>query len=204
MAPASPACSEDAEVRGHRSKTGRRRRRDVAADVCGEMLNWSTAFSTDHNHVTLLPDMDTPRWHIRAASVDDVPALVSLVQGYWEFEQIPGFDKPRVEAALCLLLADLNMAAAWVALADSAFVGYLLAVYVFSLEHLGLTAEIDEFYVLPAHRHSGVGTALLQSAEAFSRRPAARTSPCSSGAATTPRGPSIGDTATANAMATTC
>ena len=28
------------------------------------------------------------------------------------------------------------------------------------------TAEIDEFYVLPAHRHSGVGTALLQSAEA--------------------------------------
>lgn len=168
------------------------------------MLNWSTAFSTDHNHVTLLPDMDTPRWHIRAASVDDVPALVSLVQGYWEFEQIPGFDKPRVEAALCLLLADLNMAAAWVALADSAFVGYLLAVYVFSLEHLGLTAEIDEFYVLPAHRHSGVGTALLQSAEAFSRRPAARTYPCSSGAATTPRGPSIGDTATANAMATTC
>lgn len=110
--------------------------------------------------------METPRWHIRAASVDDVPALVSLVQGYWEFEQIPGFDQARVEAALRLQLADPKMAAAWVALADRVPIGYLLAVYVFSLEHLGLTAEIDEFYVPAEHRNSGVGTALLEAAEA--------------------------------------
>lgn len=49
-------------------------------------------------------------------------------------------------------------------LADRVPIGYLLAVYVFSLEHLG-TAEIDELYLLPEHRHSGVGAALLEAAE---------------------------------------
>ena len=49
--------------------------------------------------------------------------------------------------------------------------GYLLAVYVFSLEHLGLTAEIDEFFVLPSARGKGLGDALLRLAEAeFLRR----------------------------------
>ena len=50
-------------------------------------------------------------------------------------------------------------------------VGYLLAVYVFSLEHLGLTAEIDEFFVLPSARGRGIGEELLRLAEAeFVRR----------------------------------
>jgi GNAT superfamily N-acetyltransferase len=40
--------------------------------------------------------------------------------------------------------------------------GYLLAVYVFSLEHLGVTAEIDEFFVLQSRRRHGVGTEFLQ------------------------------------------
>jgi GNAT superfamily N-acetyltransferase len=44
--------------------------------------------------------------------------------------------------------------------------GYLLAVYVFSLEHLGVTAEIDEFFVLPSCRGHGAGSQLLQAAEA--------------------------------------
>ena len=48
--------------------------------------------------------------------------------------------------------------------------GYLLAVYVFSLEHLGLTAEIDEFFVVPARRGQGTGAALLRAAEAEFRQ----------------------------------
>jgi ribosomal protein S18 acetylase RimI-like enzyme len=48
---------------------------------------------------------------------------------------------------------------------DGQLVGYLVAVYVFSLEHFGLTAEIDEFMVLDQHRSHGVGSALLKIAE---------------------------------------
>lgn len=88
----------------------------------------------------------------KAGQVDDVPTLV----GDWELEQIPGFDQARVWAALRLQLADPKMAAAWVAAADRVPIGYLLAVYVLSLEHLGLTAEIDEFYV----RLPGTATAV--------------------------------------------
>ncbi|MGH8720379.1 MAG: GNAT family N-acetyltransferase [Burkholderiales bacterium] len=49
---------------------------------------------------------------------------------------------------------------------DSTPAGYLLAVYVFSLEHHGLTAEIDELFVLPDCRGRGLGAALLQAAAA--------------------------------------
>ena len=39
---------------------------------------------------------------------------------------------------------------AWIARVYGEPAAYLLAVYVFSLEYQGLTAEIDEFYVVPA------------------------------------------------------
>ena len=55
--------------------------------------------------------------------------------------------------------------AGWIAFADNISVGYLLAVYVFSLEHTGIDAEIDEFLVVPAGRASGVGSELLRMAE---------------------------------------
>jgi GNAT superfamily N-acetyltransferase len=43
-------------------------------------------------------------------------------------------------------------------------VGYLLAVYLFSLEHGGTMAEIDEFFVTPEDRSSNIGAALLATA----------------------------------------
>ena len=59
----------------------------------------------------------------------------------------------------------------WIACVKEQPVGYLIAVYVFSLEHLGLTAEIDEFFVLPSARGKGLGDELLELAEAeFVRR----------------------------------
>lgn len=108
---------------------------------------------------------------IRAAAVTDIPALLPLVEEYWRFEDIAGFDGARVGRELGRALADTRLASAWVAHARGAPVGYLLAVYVFSLEHLGLTAEIDEFFVLPSARGQGLGDALLRAAEAeFVRR----------------------------------
>jgi ribosomal protein S18 acetylase RimI-like enzyme len=108
---------------------------------------------------------------IRPVAAADIPALVPLVEQYWIFEDIEGFDAARVGREIGTLLADPRLGSGWIARVKGQAVGYLLAVYVFSLEHLGLTAEIDEFFVLPSARGKKVGEELLRLAEAeFVRR----------------------------------
>lgn len=103
---------------------------------------------------------------IRRAGTDDVPLLLPLVAAYWRFERLEGFEPGGVGAQLARLLSSDHLGAGWLAQSDGRAVGYLLAVYVFSLEHGGLTAEIDEFFVAPEGRGGGTGGRLLAAAEA--------------------------------------
>lgn len=107
---------------------------------------------------------------IRKATAADVPTLLPLVKEYWDFEAISGFDSARVAGQLHRLFSEPRLGAGWVSAADGVAVGYLLAVYVFSLEHLGITAEIDEFFVLSSQRGRGIGAELLAVAESEFRR----------------------------------
>jgi GNAT superfamily N-acetyltransferase len=102
---------------------------------------------------------------IRRATPADVTSLLPLVEAYWRFEAVEGFDPQPVAAQLQRLLADDRLGAAWLALVDGVTAGYLLAVQVFSLEHRGLTAEVDELFVGSGHRAAGLGRRLLQAAE---------------------------------------
>jgi GNAT superfamily N-acetyltransferase len=101
---------------------------------------------------------------VRKATGDDVSALLPLVEAYWDFESISGFDSDQIARQLKRLLSEPHLGVGWIALEDDDAVGYLLAVYVFSLEHQGLTAEIDELFVSPIGRNAGVGTELLDGA----------------------------------------
>ena len=103
--------------------------------------------------------------NVRPAAPNDIPALLALVRRYWEFEGIEGFPALRVELVLQRLLAEPRLGAVWVAESDGRLVGYLIAVLVLSVEHQGLMAEIDEFFVLPEARSCGVGRQLLAAAE---------------------------------------
>ena len=103
---------------------------------------------------------------IRNATPDDAAVLLPLVEEYWRFEDLPGFEPARIGRELRRVLSDPRLGAGWIAESRGRAVGYLLAVYVFSLEHGGMTAEIDEFFVLPSARGSGSGGALLVAAEA--------------------------------------
>jgi GNAT superfamily N-acetyltransferase len=107
---------------------------------------------------------------IRPLAQGDIPNLLPLVEQYWIFEDIDGFDHGRVGRELERLCADPRLGSGWIARVKGQAIGYLLAVYVFSLEHLGLTAEIDEFFVLPSARGKGIGDGLLRLAEAEFRR----------------------------------
>ena len=102
---------------------------------------------------------------IRAARPPDVPLLLPLVEQYWSFEHIVGFDTERVAPQLTRVLSDMKLGRAWIAYNGDVPAGYLLGVFVFSLEYQGLTAVIDELFVLPEHRSAGLGRRLLEVAE---------------------------------------
>jgi ribosomal protein S18 acetylase RimI-like enzyme len=102
---------------------------------------------------------------IRLATTADIAVLASLVQDYWVFESIAGFDRLRVESLLRDLIADPQRGACWLAEADGRLCGYLLAVIMFSLEHGGLMAEIDEVFVSREARSAGIGSLLISCAE---------------------------------------
>lgn len=107
---------------------------------------------------------------IRRAAAADIPRLLPLVEAYWRFEGLTPCAPEQLARALERLLGEPALGAGWIALAGEEARGYLLAVYVFSLEHRGLTAEIDEFFVAPGARGDGAGGALLEAAEAEFRR----------------------------------
>lgn len=102
---------------------------------------------------------------VRSATLDDVPALVSLIDGYWRFENIGGFDAARLEAVVRRGLGEPHLGRAWLAFVDGEPAGYVFIVFVYSLEYQGLTAEVDELFVRPAHRGQALGARLLAAAE---------------------------------------
>ena len=102
---------------------------------------------------------------IREAALADVPRICELIAQYWQFEAIEGFDRQRLTVLLEQILAHRDLGIVWVAQSSDALVGYLVAVHVMSLEHKGLMAEIDEFFVVPEARAKGAGRQLLLAAE---------------------------------------
>lgn len=102
---------------------------------------------------------------IRVATNADVSALLELVKAYWTFEGIPGYDPALLAPQLRRVLDEPRLGCGWIALEGGMAAGYLVVLYVFSLEHLGPTAEIDEFFVRPECRGRGIGSGLLRRAE---------------------------------------
>jgi ribosomal protein S18 acetylase RimI-like enzyme len=103
---------------------------------------------------------------IQTAALADLPQIIALMEDYWSFEGIAGFDSARAATLLRQLLLQPHLGTVWVARDDGSVVGYLIAVLVFSFEFQGLVAEIDELFVLPQARRDGIGSAFLETAEA--------------------------------------
>jgi GNAT superfamily N-acetyltransferase len=101
---------------------------------------------------------------IRPARDSDADKIATLVALYWKFEDIAGFDRPGITTLLEDFLRQPQRGHCWVAEEDGQLKGYLLAVYLFSLENRGMMAEIDELFVIEEKRSSHIGTAMLETA----------------------------------------
>jgi ribosomal protein S18 acetylase RimI-like enzyme len=103
--------------------------------------------------------------HISSARTESIPVLVELMRQYWEYEQIRGFAATQAEQMLHSFFAHPELGRGWIAYSDQQVLGHLLCSCVFSFEHGGPTAAIDELYVVSAARGQGVGRLLVQTAE---------------------------------------
>lgn len=101
----------------------------------------------------------------RSATAADSAGIALLVEQYWCFEDIGRFDRGRVTVLLEDFLDHPQFGSCWVVEEQQRLCGYLLAVFMFSLEHGGRMAEIDELFVTPELRSAGIGSLLLAAAE---------------------------------------
>jgi ribosomal protein S18 acetylase RimI-like enzyme len=103
---------------------------------------------------------------IRCAEAGDIDRILELSSRlYSEDGEVP-FARARASTALGALVGNERLGVVLVADEDGEVVGFLALVWGFSLESGGRDAFVDELYVASDWRGRGIGTALMESAEA--------------------------------------
>jgi ribosomal protein S18 acetylase RimI-like enzyme len=87
--------------------------------------------------------------------------VMPLIETYWQHDNIVGYEPSRLRRQLAEFLSEPAYGCGWLATSGDVAVGYLLCSFVYSFEHGGLMAEIDELFVAAPYRRQGAGQALL-------------------------------------------
>ena len=94
---------------------------------------------------------------VRAATLDDVPALVALMR---EFYAEAAFELPEAQAARTVerLLSAPELGAIWLMHADREPAGFVVLTVAFSMEYGALRGFVDDLFVAPRFRRLGLAT----------------------------------------------
>ena len=100
------------------------------------------------------------RFGIARATAADVEALLGLMH---DFYAEAGFvlNRRPTAAALRVLLSSASLGCIWLARSNGVALGHAVLTVRFTMEHEGLSGYIDDLYVVPQSRRTGVGHALL-------------------------------------------
>jgi ribosomal protein S18 acetylase RimI-like enzyme len=99
-------------------------------------------------------------------TVSEIEQLLPLIESYWRHDTIVGYEPSRLRRQLTEFLSEAAYGCGWLATQGDMAVGYLLSSFVYSFEHGGLMAEIDELFVAAPYRRQGIAQALLGRAQA--------------------------------------
>lgn len=107
---------------------------------------------------------------ITPASTDDTESLLAMMRHMQEDDPwSERFHEPTLRANLAELLKNPVYGVVYIVREESTPIGYLAICFDYSLEYRGKGAWIDELFVEASHRGKGIGTQLLDLADAASR-----------------------------------
>lgn len=104
---------------------------------------------------------------LRTARPDDLPELMGLAREFYDEDGFATSDA-ELDRNFRALLADRRSARICLAVQDGSAIGFALTTSRIVLES-GVVAELQDLYVMPAHRRRGVATLLVDDAVAWSR-----------------------------------
>jgi len=98
-----------------------------------------------------------------AAAAENLPELLAMMQELQADDpwSVP-FEPAAAAAAADRLLRDPSLGRVWLIASNGQNVGYIVMAFDYSLEYRGRGAWVDEFFVRPSHRGSGIGTEALE------------------------------------------
>ena len=105
---------------------------------------------------------------LRIATAEDAATILRMMRDYYAFDHLP-FDEEAACGALEPLLADARLGEIWLAERDGKPLGYGVLCFGWSLEFHGKDAFVDEIFLVPESRGTGLGRRLLGHLEARAR-----------------------------------
>ncbi|HEY7840350.1 MAG TPA: GNAT family N-acetyltransferase [Gammaproteobacteria bacterium] len=94
---------------------------------------------------------------LRPAVTDDLPLLLGYMRGYYEHDHID-LDEQAARNALERPMKDAETGRVWLIEESGRPVGYVVALFGWSLEFHGRDAFLDELFIDPEFRGRGTGT----------------------------------------------
>src|SRR5262245_2992358 len=108
--------------------------------------------------------MESPR--IRLATLEDLPALLEMMEAFNAFERIPWTRAAGTEP-LRTLLSDVSLGIVGFVEERAKPVGYFIVTWNYDLEWNGRDGFLTELFLIPEARGRGVGKRALTEAERF-------------------------------------
>jgi ribosomal protein S18 acetylase RimI-like enzyme len=110
---------------------------------------------------------------LRPAGSDDLPLLLGYMRGYYEHDRI-ALDEEAARAALERPIKDGQIGRVWLIEESGRPVGYVVALFGWSLEFHGRDAFLDELFIDPEFRGRGTGMRAMAQVESELRKAGVR------------------------------